>query len=202
LISVIFVVALLGGFLACASMGVMYLKPACPKCGSRAAVAFKPAKGRTKKRSKTAYYCESCERDFSLKKKEPMPLKGKLLLAGAAACIVAFGVNHVCHVVLQDRTISSLRADSELTALIEEKDTDQAQRDPSYGDFGFAAYKRTTPRDKVERFLDLHATGKKAGSDDKSVTYAFRYGWFPSYKLTITFDDKGRFRAKGNAKWW
>jgi len=202
LISVIFVVAVLGGFLACASVGVMYLKPACPKCGSRAAVAYKAVKGRSKKRGKTTYYCEACDRDFSLKKKEPMPLKGKLLLLGAVACLVVFGVNHIRHLLLQDRTMSSLRAEPDLSALIEKKEDDSAQRAPTYGDFRFAVYKRTTPRERVQQFLNLHAAAEQVGSDEESVTYAFRYGWFPSYKLTITFDDKGRYRAKGNAKWW
>lgn len=205
MISIVFVVAVLGGFLACASMGVMYLKPACPKCGSRAAVAYKAAKGRSKKRNKNTYYCEECERDFSLKKKEPMPLKGKLLLAGAVGCIVVFGTNHVCHLLLQDRTISNLRADGELSVLIKteaEEDSPRREREPSYGDFRGAVYKRTTPREKVEVFLDRHAAGKRMGSDETSVTYQFRYGWFSSYKLTVTFDDKSRFRAKERPRWW
>lgn len=202
MISVIFVVAVLGGFLTCASVGVIYMKPACPKCGSRASVVYKAAKGRSKKRGKTTYYCEACERDFSLKKREPMPLKGKLLLAGAAACIVFFGANHICHVLLKDRTISRLRGDGELVALIKKKDEDSPRRQESYRDFEFAVYKRTTPREKVERFLELDAGGERIESDEKSVTYAFRYGWFPSYKLTVRFDDKGRFRVKENPKWW
>ncbi len=49
MISIAFVLVVLAGFLVCASMGVMYLKPACPKCKSRAAISYKAAKGRSKK---------------------------------------------------------------------------------------------------------------------------------------------------------
>ena len=200
MISTLFVVAVLAGFLVSASMGVVYLKPACPKCGSRAAVSYKKVKGRAKKRHKTAYTCEDCDRDFTLKKNPGVAYQAKLLLGAAAACLVIFAVNHAYDMIQQDRTLDALRDNPSLVRLIEEGNPGGPSK-LSHADFDYYVHKRTTPRATVEAFLDAHRNAKRVESTGDSVTYAFRYGWLPSNKRGVTFDEKGRYLER-KTTWW
>ena len=201
MISAIFVIAVLAGFLVSASIGVIYLKPGCPKCGSRAAVAYKKGKGRGKKRGVSTYYCEDCQRDFKVKKGEPVCWQAKALLALGALCLAAFLANHVCHMISQDRTLTALRANGPLTALANQREREVTEALPGYGDYAYYVYKRTTKRPEVEAFLDAHRYAKPLDSDEGSVTYALRYGFLPSSKLTVTFDEQGRYLDK-KPSWW
>ena len=197
------VVVLLLGFLTAASIGVIYLKPACPKCGSRAAVVYRKTKARKKqKRNKTGYTCEECARDFTLKGPQGVHVRAKLLLGLAAACLLALLANQVVSVIHGNRTLTNLREDEALAAMIKTKENDPASGlAPLYGDFYSAVYERTVLRGKVERFLDRHAEARRLASDDTSVTYAFRYGWLPSYRLVVRFDDKTRYLEKTKRYW-
>ena len=201
MISVLFVVATIVGFVVAASMGMLYLKPACPKCGSRSAVSYKKGKGRGKKRAKTSYTCEECERDFRIKKGTPVAFQAKLLLGAAAACIVLLGANHGRYILAEGRTLSTLRDNVALDQLVPLENKEGANRQPSYRDLEYAVFKRTTFRENVEAFLDSHDNARRVASTANSITYAVTYGWLPSYRTTITFDSQGRYLDRSKTLW-
>ena len=201
MISIVFVIAVLAGFLVSASIGVIYLKPGCPKCGSRAAVVYRKGKASGKKRGISAYYCEDCQRDFKVKKGQPVCWQAKALLVLGALCLAVFVANHTCHMIRQDRTLVALRENASLTELANQRERKVKGALPGYGDYEYYVYKRTTKRPEVEAFLDTHRDAKRLDSDERTVTYALRYGFLPSSKLTVTFDDQGRYLDQ-KPSWW
>ncbi|MFH0963365.1 MAG: hypothetical protein V2A58_05065 [Planctomycetota bacterium] len=200
MLAIVFVVVLLAGFLTSLSIGVIYLKPACPKCGSRAAVAYKKRKGK-RRPDKNSYTCEGCDHDFQLRGKVPVHINAWLLLGAGLLCLATFLTNHVYSMLQEDRSLAALRANDELRALIPKARSPQDSAEPLDGDFRLAVFQRTTPRALVKTFLDSHPQAKEIPSSQGELAYVFYYGWLPSHHLTVTFDQQGRYRDQVTRYW-
>ena len=200
MLAIAFVVALLGGFLTFLSIGVIYLKPACPTCGARAAVAYRKRKGK-KKADKSSFTCENCDHNFQLRGKVPVHINAWLLLSAGLLCLVIFLANHVYSMLQEDRLLEALRRNDELRALIPKGTSPHDATEPLYGDFRFAVFQRTTPRKLVEAFLNAHPQATDVSSSERELTCVFHYGWIPSHRLTVTFDQKDRYLDQVTNYW-